>query len=196
MQTSRVSTAPYVTPGRLEACDTNKRAVLPAHRSKKEDHSLYVCAIVMVPFLSRMPLQLYDLPCGMLEMLGKSYDDLAQRDATATLQATLKRDGSSFVVDLLTRCEDPRHTSRTNTPGEAPVLCYQYCHKHPRGVNAGRHGGDVAAARHDGAHGHAASDAGTGPADAVWHVSNPRVVCHPTPDAKGRCRAPATGHHA
>ena len=107
---------------------------LSAHRSKKEDHSLYVCAIVMVPFLSRMPLQLYDLPCGMLEMLGKSYDDLAQRDATATLQATLKRDGSSFVVDLLTRCEDPRHTSRTNTPGEAPVLCYQYCHNHPRNV--------------------------------------------------------------
>ena len=31
-------------------------------------------------------------------------------------------------------CDDPRHTSRTNTPGEAPVLCYQYCHKHPRGV--------------------------------------------------------------
>ena len=47
--------------------------------------------------------------------------------ATATLQATLKR-------HVVTRCEDPRHTSRTNTPGEAPVLCYQYCHKHPRGV--------------------------------------------------------------
>ena len=44
-----------------------------------------------------------------------------------TLQATLKR-------HVVTRCDDPRHTSRTNTPGEAPVLCYQYCHKHPRGV--------------------------------------------------------------
>ena len=35
---------------------------------------------------------------------------------------------------LVTRCEDPRHTARTNTPGEAPVLCYQYCHNHPRNV--------------------------------------------------------------
>ena len=32
-----------------------------------------------------------------------------------TLQATLKR-------HVVTRCEDPRHTARTNTPGEAPVL--------------------------------------------------------------------------
>merc|ERR1719478_281859 len=37
------------------------------------------------------------------------------------------------------------------------------------------HGRDVAAARHDGADGHAGSDAGPGPADAVWHVSNPRI---------------------
>ena len=49
------------------------------------------------------------------------------RHATATFQAALKR-------HVVTRCEDPRHTSRTNTPGEAPVLCYQYCHNHPRGV--------------------------------------------------------------
>ena len=74
-----------------------------------------------------MPLQLYDLPFDMLEMIGKFYDDLAQRDAASTLQATLKR-------HVVTRCEDPRHTSRTNTPGEAPVLCYQYCHKHPTSV--------------------------------------------------------------
>ena len=47
--------------------------------------------------------------------------------ATATLQAALKR-------HVVTRCDDPRHTARTNTPGEAPVLCYQYCHKHPRNV--------------------------------------------------------------
>ena len=74
-----------------------------------------------------MPLQLYDLPFDMLEMIGKSYDDLAQRDAASTLQAALTR-------HVVTRCDDPRHISRTNTPGEAPVLCYQYCHKHPRGV--------------------------------------------------------------
>ena len=74
-----------------------------------------------------MPLQLYDLPFDMLEMIGKSYDDLAQRDAASTLQAAMKR-------HLLTRCDAPRHTSRTNTPGEARVLCYQYCHKHPRNV--------------------------------------------------------------
>ena len=74
-----------------------------------------------------MPLQLYDLPFDMLEMIGQSYDDLAQRDAAATLQAALTR-------HVVTRCDDPRHTSRTNTPGEAPVLCYQYCHKHPRNV--------------------------------------------------------------
>ena len=49
------------------------------------------------------------------------------RHAATTLQAALKR-------HVVTRCDNPRHTSRTNTPGEAPVLCYQYCHKHPRGV--------------------------------------------------------------
>ena len=46
---------------------------------------------------------------------------------TSALKAALQR-------HLLTRCDDRRHTARTNTPGEAPVLCYQYCHKHPRGV--------------------------------------------------------------
>ena len=60
-------------------------------------------------------------------LLVQYYRRLQQRDAAATLQAALKR-------HLLTRCDNPRHTSRTNTPGEAPVLCYQYCHKHPRGV--------------------------------------------------------------
>ena len=49
------------------------------------------------------------------------------RHAATTLQAALKR-------HVVTRCEDPRHTARTNTPGEAPVLCYQYCHNHPRNV--------------------------------------------------------------
>ena len=74
-----------------------------------------------------MPLQLYDLPFDMLEMIGEFYDDLAQRDAASTLQAALKR-------HLLTRCDDPRHTARTNTPGEGPVLCYQSCHNHPKRV--------------------------------------------------------------
>ena len=74
-----------------------------------------------------MPLQLYDLPFDMLEMIGQSYDELAQRDAASTLQATLKR-------HVVTRCDNPRHTSRTNTPGEAPVLCYQSCHNHPKRV--------------------------------------------------------------
>ena len=60
-----------------------------------------------------MPLQLYDLPFDMLEMIGQRYDDLAQRDSTATLQAALKR-------HVVTRCDNPRH--------------YQYCHNHPRGV--------------------------------------------------------------
>ena len=55
------------------------------------------------------------------------YRPLQQRDAASTLQAALTR-------HVVTRCDDPRHTSRTNTPGEAPVLCYQYCHKHPRRV--------------------------------------------------------------
>ena len=84
-----------------------------------------VCGLVVVPLLSvtlsRMPLQLYDLPFDLLEMIGEFYDDQEQRDAASTLQASLKR-------HLLTRCDDPRHTSRTNTPGEAPVLCYQSCH--------------------------------------------------------------------
>ena len=74
-----------------------------------------------------MPKQLYDLPFDMLETIGEFYDDLAQREAASTLQAALKR-------HLLTRCDDPRHTARTNTPGEGPVLCYQSCHNHPKRV--------------------------------------------------------------
>ena len=66
-----------------------------------------------------MPLQLYDLPFDMLEMIGEFYDDLAQREAASALQAALKR-------HVVTRCDDPRHTARTNTPGEAPVLCYTW----------------------------------------------------------------------
>ena len=59
---------------------------------KKEYHPLCVRAIVVVPLLSvtlsRMPLQLYDLPFDMLKMIGKSYDDLAQREAASTLPKT------------------------------------------------------------------------------------------------------------
>ena len=64
-----------------------------------------------------MRVGLYDLPFDMLEIIGKSYDDLLQREAASTLLAPRRQ--------LLTRCEDPRHTARTNTPGEGPVLCYQ-----------------------------------------------------------------------
>ena len=74
-----------------------------------------------------MPVELYDLPFDMLEMIGEFYDDLAPRDAASALQAALRR-------HLVMMCDIPRHTARTNTPGEAPVLCYQYCHNHPRGV--------------------------------------------------------------
>ena len=45
--------------------------------------------LVVVPLLSvtlsRMPLQLYDLPFDMLEMIGEFYDDLAQREAASAL---------------------------------------------------------------------------------------------------------------
>jgi len=57
----------------------------------------------------------------------KFYRQLQKQHAAATLQATLKR-------HVVTRCEDPRHTSRTNTPGEGPVLCYKSCHNHPKRV--------------------------------------------------------------
>ena len=60
-------------------------------------------------------------------LLAEFYRRLQQRDATATLQAALKR-------HVVTRCDDPRHTARTNTPGEAPMLCYQSCHNHPKRV--------------------------------------------------------------
>ena len=60
-------------------------------------------------------------------LLVQYYRRLQQRDATATLQATLKR-------HLLTRCDNPRHTARTNTPGEGPVLCYKSCHDNPKRV--------------------------------------------------------------
>ena len=74
-----------------------------------------------------MPLQLHDLPFALLGMIGELDGDSEQGEAASTLQAALKR-------HVVTRCDNPRHTARTNTPGEAPVLCYQYCHKHPRNV--------------------------------------------------------------
>ena len=63
----------------------------------------------------------------ILEIIDRYYRHFQRRDAASTLQAALRR-------HLEMRCDNPRHTARTNTPGEAPVLCYQYCHKHPRGV--------------------------------------------------------------
>ena len=49
-----------------------------------------------------------------------------------TLQATLKR-------HVVTRCDDLRHTSRTNTPGEAPVLATRRVigPSTPRGIASG-----------------------------------------------------------
>ena len=76
-----------------------------------------VVASLCASVLAIMPLQIYGLPFDMPEMIGQFYDDLAQREAASTLRAPRRH--------LLTRCEDPRHTARTNTPGEGPVLCYQ-----------------------------------------------------------------------
>ena len=76
---------------------------------------------------SIMTLSLNDLPSELLKIIARYYRQFQRRDAATTLQAALKR-------HLVMRCDIPRHTARTNTPGEAPVLCYQYCHKHPRGV--------------------------------------------------------------
>ena len=51
-----------------------------------------VCGLVVVPLLSvtlsRMPLQLYDLPFDMLEMIGEFYD-LAQREEGCTRPTVL-----------------------------------------------------------------------------------------------------------
>ena len=80
-----------------------------------------VCGLVVVPLLSvtlsRMPLQLYDLPFDMLEMIGEFYDDLAQREAASTLQAALQR-------HLLTRCE----------PGPPPHGAHQHARRRPRAL--------------------------------------------------------------
>ena len=84
---------------------------------KKEYHSLRVRALVVVPFLSIMPLQLYDLPFDMLETIGEFYDDLAQREAASTLQAALQR-------HLLTRCE----------PGPPPHSAHQHPRRRPRAL--------------------------------------------------------------
>ena len=57
----------------------------------------------------------------------KFYRQLQKQYAASTLQAALQR-------HLLTRCDDPRHTARTNTPGEGPVLCYKSCYDNPKRV--------------------------------------------------------------
>ena len=64
---------------------------------------------------------------NLSQHITKNCLQLQQRDAASNLQAALKR-------HLVTRCDDPRHTARTNTPGEGPVLCYQSCHNHPKRV--------------------------------------------------------------
>ena len=74
-----------------------------------------------------MTLSLRDLPSEIVKIIARYYRQFQRCDAASTLQAALNR-------HLVMRCDNPRHTARTNTPGEAPVLCYQYCHKHPRNV--------------------------------------------------------------
>ena len=71
-------------------------------------------------YFQELLLQLHDLPFALLGMIGEFDGDPEQGEAASALQTALKR-------HVMTRCEDPRHTARTNTPGEAPVLCYQYC---------------------------------------------------------------------
>ena len=77
--------------------------------------------------LLEMMTPLTQLPPEVLHIIAEYYRRLQQHHATATLQAALQR-------HLLTRCDAPRHTARTNTPGEGPVLCYQSCHNHPKRV--------------------------------------------------------------
>ena len=60
-------------------------------------------------------------------MIGEFDGDSEQGEAASALQTALKR-------HVVNRCEDPRHTARTNTPGEGPVLCYKSCHDHPKRV--------------------------------------------------------------
>ena len=61
-------------------------------------------------------------------MIGEFDGDSEQGEAASALQTALKR-------HVVNRCEDPRHTARTNTPGEGPVLCYQSCHDKPKRVS-------------------------------------------------------------
>ena len=77
--------------------------------------------------LLEMMTPLTQLPPEVLHIIAEYYRRLQQHHATATLQAALQR-------HLLTRCEDPRHTARTNTPGEGPVLCYKSCYDNPKRV--------------------------------------------------------------
>ena len=76
---------------------------------------------------SIMTHSLSDLPPEILKIIARYYRQFQRRDAATTLQAALKR-------HLVMRCDHPRHTARTNTPGEGPVLCYQSCHNHPKRV--------------------------------------------------------------
>ena len=64
-------------------------------------------------YFQELLLQLHDLPFALLGMIGEFDGDSEQGEAASALQTALKR-------HVITRCEDPRHTSRTNTPAKAP----------------------------------------------------------------------------
>ena len=64
-------------------------------------------------YFQELLLQLHDLPFALLGMIGEFDGDSEQGEAASALQTALKR-------HVVNRCEDPRHTARTNTPAKAP----------------------------------------------------------------------------
>ena len=74
-----------------------------------------------------MPLQFNDLLPEIRQKIIKHYRQLQQDDAASMLQAVSRR-------HLEMRCDNPRNTARTNTPGEGPVLCYKSCYDNPKRV--------------------------------------------------------------
>ena len=85
-----------------------------------------MCACGVISFTKMTPPD-FEWPPEIIRKIGQYCHRFRRRGAASTLQAALQR-------HLLTRCDDPRHTARTNTPGEGPVLCYQSCHNHPKRV--------------------------------------------------------------
>ena len=72
-------------------------------------------------YFQELLLQLHDLPFALLGMIGEFDGDSEQGEAASALQTALKR-------HVITRCEDPRHTARTNTDPRAKI----FWRSHPR----------------------------------------------------------------